>query len=65
MNVAALVAVFAFGGALVAIFGALYRGAFMSYRRGELDFAGIRLLRRALLGQLLILGVLALTAFLT
>jgi hypothetical protein len=65
VNVAALLAVLAFAGLMLAIFGALYVGATRSYRRGELDFEGIRLLRWALLGQISIYALLAVTAFLT
>jgi hypothetical protein len=65
VNPEALVAVLAFAGVMLAIFGALYVGAARSYRRGELDFEGIRVLRWALLGQLAIYALLAVTAFLT
>jgi hypothetical protein len=40
-------------------------GAARSYRRGELDFEGIRILRWALLGLISIYVLLAVTAFLT
>lgn len=62
MNGAALVAVIVLAGAFLAIFGSLYLGAVRSYRRGELDEAGVRILRWAVLGQLCIYVVLALTA---
>jgi hypothetical protein len=65
VNPEALVAVLAFAGVMLAIFGALYVGAARSYRRGELDFEGIRVLRWALLGQLALYALLAVTAFLT
>ncbi|HEX5451666.1 MAG TPA: hypothetical protein VFW86_04690 [Candidatus Limnocylindrales bacterium] len=65
MNGQALLAVVVFGGALLVIFGFLYREAVRNYRRGELDMDGIRLLRWALLGQLVIYLLLAATAFLT
>jgi len=65
VNVSALLAVVAFAGVLLAVFGALYRGAVQSYEHGELDFEGIRLLRWALAGQLVIYALLAVTAFLT
>jgi hypothetical protein len=65
VNLAALLAVLAFAGLMLAIFGALYVGAVRSYRRGELDFEGIRILRWALLGQISIYALLAVTAFLT
>ncbi len=65
MNVAALIAVLLFAGAMLAIFGVLYRGAVGSYHRGELAFEGVRILRWALLGQLCIYVLLAMTAFLT
>ncbi|HEY5519612.1 MAG TPA: hypothetical protein VIK08_03060 [Candidatus Limnocylindrales bacterium] len=65
MNVQALLAIFIFAGALLAIFGALYVGAVRAYRRGELDIEGIRILRWALLGHIAIYVLLAVTAFLT
>jgi hypothetical protein len=65
VNLAALLAVLAFAGVMLAIFGALYAGAVRSYRRGELDFEGIRILRWALLGLISIYVLLAVTAFLT
>jgi hypothetical protein len=65
VNLAALLAVLAFAGVMLAIFGTLYVGAARSYRRGELDFEGIRILRWALLGQFSIYVLLAVTAFLT
>lgn len=65
MNVAALIAVILFAGALLAIFGALYIGAVRSYQRGELGYEGIRILRWALVGQLCIYVLLAITTFLT
>ena len=55
MNISALVAVSIFAGALLIIFGVLYLGALKSYKRGELDFQGIRILRWALLGHIAIL----------
>ena len=64
MNAAALLAVLAFAGLMLVIFGGLYLGAVRSYRRGELAFEGIKLLRWALLGQLAIYLLLAATAFL-
>jgi hypothetical protein len=65
MNLAAVLAVLAFAGVMLAIFGAFYAGAARSYRRGELDFEGIRILRWALLGHITIYLLLAVTAFLT
>ncbi len=65
MNATALLAVVVFGGALLAIFAVLYRGALQSYERGELGYEGIRLLRWTLAGQLVIYALLAVTAFLT
>ncbi|MDG6901652.1 MAG: hypothetical protein JRM80_06790 [Nitrososphaerota archaeon] len=65
MNLGALVAVVAFAGALLLVFGLLYRMAAKSHARGELDAEGIVLLRWALLGQLVIFAILAITAFLT
>lgn len=65
MNVQALVAVIIFGGVVLAIFAVLYREALRAYREGLLDFDGIRLLRWAVLGQMVIYLLLAVTAFLT
>lgn len=65
MNTSALVAVAVLAGALLAVFGVLYRMAAKSHARGELSYDGIRMLRWALLGQLAIFAILALTAFLT
>jgi hypothetical protein len=62
MNGTALVAIAVLAGAFLAIFGSLYLGALRSHRRGELDEAGVRILRWAVLGQLCIYVVLALTA---
>lgn len=63
MNGAALIAVVVLACAFLAIFGSLYRGAVLAHRRGELDHGGVRILRWAVLGQLAIYIVLALTAF--
>ncbi|MGA3031213.1 MAG: hypothetical protein ABSE58_10880 [Candidatus Limnocylindrales bacterium] len=65
VNLAALLAILAFAGLMLAIFAVLYAGAVRSYRRGELDFEGIRILRWTLLGQFSIYVLLAVTAFLT
>jgi hypothetical protein len=65
VNREALLAVLGFASVMLAIFGALYLGAARSYRRGELDFEGIRILRLALLGLISIYALLAVTAFLT
>lgn len=65
MNVSALVAVLVLSGALLAIFGALYRGALRSHTRGEMGMDGIKILRWALLGHLALYALLAVTAFLT
>ncbi|MDG6902083.1 MAG: hypothetical protein JRM80_09000 [Nitrososphaerota archaeon] len=65
MNTSALVAILVLAGALLSVFGVLYRMAARSYARGELDYDGIRILRWALLGQLAIFAILTLTAFLT
>ena len=65
MNISALIAIIAFAGALLFVFGVLYRMAAKSHARGELDYDGIRILRWALFGQLVIFVILALTAFLT
>lgn len=64
-NLSALIAIAAFAGALLLVFGLLYRIAKASYGRGELDAEGIRILRWALAGQLAIFAILAVTAFLT
>lgn len=65
MNYSALAAIAAFAGALLLVFGALYRMAVRSYAKGDLDFEGIRILRWALVGQLAIFAILTITAFLT
>ncbi|HUI23175.1 MAG TPA: hypothetical protein VLY82_02145 [Nitrososphaerales archaeon] len=65
MNTSALVAVALFAGALLLVFGLLYRIALKSYAKGELGADGIGILRWALVGQLAILTVLAMTAFFT
>ncbi|MDG6983921.1 MAG: hypothetical protein JRN28_05180 [Nitrososphaerota archaeon] len=65
MNVSALVAIIIFAGALLLVFGLLYRMATRSHARGELAYEGIQILRWALLGQLIIFVILAITAFLT
>ena len=64
MNVAALAAVAVFAGVLLAVVGAIYAGAVRSHRRGELDASGIRMLRWALLGHLVLDALLALAAIL-
>lgn len=65
MNTSALVAIAAFAGALLLVFGLLYRLARKSYDNGELGPEGVGILRWALVGQLVIFAVLAITAFLT
>jgi hypothetical protein len=65
MNLSALIAIVVFAGALLFVFGLLYRLALRSYTRGELGPEGIQILRWALVGQLAIFAVLAITAFLT
>jgi len=62
LNVDALVSVIAFAVVFVAIFGALYTGAWRSYRKGELDFTAVRLLRWALFGFAAIYVLLAITS---
>ena len=63
MNGAALVAIIVLAAAFLAIFGSLYLSAVRSQRRGELDATAVRILRWAVLGQLCIYVVLAVTAF--
>jgi hypothetical protein len=65
MNLSALVAVAAFAGALLLVFGVLYMMAAKSHARGELGVEGMRMLRWGMAGQLAIFAVLAITAFLT
>jgi hypothetical protein len=65
VNAGALLAVVAFAGVLLLVFGFLYVGASRSRARGELDPEGIRVLKWALLGHLTIFAILAITAFLT
>jgi len=64
MNTSALVAVVLFAAVLLAVFGAVYVGARRSYRRGELEARGIRILRWALLGHVTIFVILGITALL-
>lgn len=61
MNTSALIAVVILATALLLIFGSLYRGA---VRSGEVDSGGLRILRWALLGQITLYILLAMTAFL-
>jgi hypothetical protein len=63
VNGAALVAIIVLAAAFLAIFGSLYLSAVRSQRRGELDATAVRILRWAVLGQLCIYVVLAVTAF--
>ncbi len=65
MNLSALVAIALLAGALLLVFGLLYRMAVASHARGELGREGIEILRWALVGQLAIFAILAITAFLT
>ncbi|MDG6902153.1 MAG: hypothetical protein JRM80_09370 [Nitrososphaerota archaeon] len=65
MNTSALVAIALLAGALLVVFGFLYRMAAESHAKGELAYDGILILRWALLGQLIIFAVLTITAFLT
>jgi hypothetical protein len=65
MNLSALIAVLIFAGALLAIFGSLYIGALRSYKKGELNIEGVRILRWALLGHLTLYVLLGITPFLT
>ena len=65
MNLGALAAVGVFAAVLLTIFGLLYRSAWRSHRRGELGMDGIRLLRWAILGHVVLYALLATTAFLT
>jgi hypothetical protein len=63
MNVQALAAVAVFGGVLTLILVYLYVGAVGAHKRGELGADGVRVLRWAIFGQLVIYGILAITAF--
>ncbi|MHB1907312.1 MAG: hypothetical protein ACYCQJ_00420 [Nitrososphaerales archaeon] len=65
MNTVALVEVVILAGALLAIFGVLYLGALKSYKRGELEYEGVIILRWALAGYMILYFLLAITAFLT
>ncbi len=65
LNTDALVAVVAFAGALLLVFGLLYRMAARSVARGELSPEGVMILRWALVGYLAIFAVLAVTSFLS
>jgi hypothetical protein len=62
LNVDALLAVVAFAAVLLAVFGVIYIGAQRSYRRGELEAGGMRILRWALLGHVTIFILLGMTA---
>lgn len=64
MNAAALIAVGIFALVLLSIFGAVYSSALKSQKRGEIGIEGIRLLQWALLGQVTLYVILAVTAFL-
>jgi hypothetical protein len=64
LNISALIAVVIFAAVLLAVFGAVYVGALRSYRRGELESKGIRILRWALLGHVIIFVILGIAAFL-
>jgi len=64
MNLGALLAVGVFAALLLAVFGAVYVGANRSYKRGELEARGMRILRLALLGHLTIFVILGITALL-
>jgi hypothetical protein len=63
VNGTALVAIIVLAAAFLAIFGSLYLSAVRSQLRDELDATAVRILRWAVLGQLCIYVVLALTAF--
>jgi hypothetical protein len=65
MNTSALLATMIFAGALLFVFGLLYRGAARSHARGEMSYEGIQILRWALVGHLAIFAILGITAFLT
>jgi hypothetical protein len=64
LNIIALIAIFIFAVVLLSIFGSLYIGAFRSYKRGEMDYEGIKLLRWGLLGYIVLYIILATTALL-
>jgi hypothetical protein len=64
MDVAALLASVFFAAVLLAVLGGLYAGARASQRRGELGEDGLRLLRWAIGGQLVLYAIIAVTAFL-
>ncbi len=64
MNVPALIAVGIIAGAFLVIFGRLYLGAVRSQQAGELGADGVRILRWAVVGQLALYALLAVTAFL-
>jgi len=64
MNVYAILAVSLFAAVFLSIYGTIYLNALSSYRRGELDWRGVRILRLGLYGHLTIFAILAVTAFL-
>ncbi len=64
MNVYAILSVSLFAAVFLGIYGTIYQNALSSYRRGELDWRGVRILRLGLYGHLTIFAILAVTAFL-
>ncbi|MEM3670879.1 MAG: hypothetical protein QW767_03940 [Thermoprotei archaeon] len=64
MNADALIAVAVFAAGFCAIYFSVYWGALKSYRRGELEYAGLRVLKLGFVGQIVIFAVLAVTALL-
>ena len=64
MNEAAAIAIGIFAAVLLSIVGTLYLGAVKSHVRGEMGIEGMVILRWAILGFLVLYGLLALSAFL-
>ncbi|PSN85106.1 hypothetical protein B9Q03_12545 [Candidatus Marsarchaeota G2 archaeon OSP_D] len=64
MNVYTILAVALFAAVFLGVYGAIYLDAISSYKRGDLDWRGIRILRLGLYGHLTIFAILAVTAFL-
>ncbi|MEM3852103.1 MAG: hypothetical protein QXP70_03790 [Methanomassiliicoccales archaeon] len=59
----ALIAVILFAAVFLSIYASIYVGASKSYKRGEIDGKGIRILRLGLVGHVVIFASLAVTAF--
>jgi hypothetical protein len=65
LNTYALLSVLFFAVAFLGVYLSVYYNAFKSYKRGELEERGVRILRLGLYGHLVIFAILGVTAFLT